>query len=86
MDYLTKAIFSLRPSAQFSFINEDYSTIKWDVLDGNAPTQAEIDAEIKAIKIAETQAIIDAENAKAAAQAKLEALGLTTNDLKALGL
>jgi len=46
MDYLTKAIFSLRPSAQFSFINEDYSTVKWDVLDGDAPTQSEIAAEI----------------------------------------
>ena len=42
--------------------------------------------EVKAEKIAEAkkQSVID--EAKAAAQAKLEALGLTVEDLKALGL
>ena len=43
------------------------------------PTQDEIDA-----AILELQA--EAENAKAAAQAKLVALGLTVEDLQALGL
>jgi hypothetical protein len=48
--YLLKAIKSLRPNSEFSFTNDDYSTIKWDVLEGDAPTQAEIDAEIVKIK------------------------------------
>jgi hypothetical protein len=86
MNYLTKAIFLLKPNAQFSFIDNDYSTIKWDVLEGEAPTQAEIDNAIEQVKADEAQAIIDQANAKAAAQAKLEALGLTVEDLQALGL
>lgn len=86
MNYLTKAIRHLKPSAQFSFTDEDYSTIKWDVLEGDAPTQAEIDAAIEQVKANEAQAIIDKANAKAAAQAKLAALGLTVEDLQALGL
>jgi hypothetical protein len=49
-DYLAQAIKSLRPSAEFSYLENDYSTIKWDILDGNPPTQAEIDAEIAKIK------------------------------------
>lgn len=48
--YLADAIKSLRPTAEFSYTDDDYSTIKWDVLDGQAPTQAEIDAEIAKIK------------------------------------
>ena len=86
MNYLTKAIRHLKPNAQFSFTDEDYSTIKWDVLEGKAPTQAEITAAIEQVKANEAQAIIDKANAKAAAQAKLEALGLTVEDLQALGL
>lgn len=86
MNYLTKAIFLLKPNAQFSFTDNDYSTIKWDVLQGDAPTQAEIDDAIEQVKADEAQAIIDQANAKAAAQAKLAALGLTVEDLTALGL
>jgi hypothetical protein len=84
--YLAKAIKRLKPTAEFSYIEEDYSTIKWDVLEGDAPTQSEINAAIVAIKKEE----VDAEKAlaekKAAAEAKLAALGLTKDDLKALGL
>jgi len=86
MKYLTKAIHKLKPSAQFSYTDDDYSTIQWDVLDGKAPTELEIDAaveQVKADEIAEAEAKAQA---KAAAQAKLAALGLTVEDLTALGL
>jgi hypothetical protein len=83
---IIKAIKNLRPSAEFSFINGDYSTIKWDVLEGNAPTQAEIDTAIEQIKANEIALEANKAAAKEAAQAKLAALGLTTDDLKALGL
>ena len=86
MSYLVKAIKKLKPSAEFSFTDDDYSTIKWDVLDGDAPTQAEIDAAIEEVKADEAQAKLDRAAKKATAEAKLEALGLTTDDLKALGL
>lgn len=86
MNYLTKAIHKLKPNSEFSITNNDYSTIKWDVLEGDAPTQAEIDDAIEQVKVEEAQAEVAAAQAKAAAEAKLAALGLTTEDLKALGL
>ncbi len=85
-NYLVAAIRKLKPNAEFSFTNNDYSTINWIVLDGDAPTQAEIDAaieEVKADEIAEANAKAQA---KATAEVKLAALGLTTDDLRALGL
>ena len=83
---MVKAIRKLKPDSEFSFTDDDYTTIKWDKLEGDAPTQAEIDAAIKQIKADEITAKAKAENDKATAQAKLEALGLTADDLKALGL
>lgn len=83
---LVTAIQFLRPKAQFSFQNADYSTIKWDFLDGDAPSQSEIDAAIEQIKADKAQAQLDKEAKKAAAEAKLVALGLDADDLKALGL
>jgi hypothetical protein len=85
-DYLAEAIWKLRPGAEFSFNEQDYSTVKFDVLEGEAPTQAEIDAAIVQVKADEVTAKAKAETDKASATAKLEALGLTADDLKALGL
>jgi len=86
MNELQKAICKLRPTAEFSFTDNDYSTIKWDVLDGDAPTQKEIDAAIKEVKADELAEAQAKAQAKAAAESKLAALGLTTDDLRALGL
>ena len=72
MTYLFKAIHKLKPNSEFSFTNNDYSTIKWDVLEGEAPTQAEIDEAIKQIKIDEVQAELDKAAAKAALLDRLE--------------
>jgi hypothetical protein len=83
---ITKAIQRLRPSAEFSFQNDDYSTIKWDVLEGDAPTLAEVNAAIEQVKADEAQAELEKAAKKQAAEAKLAALGLTTEDLQALGL
>ena len=84
--YLSLAIKKLHPEAEFSFGEDGYPSIKWDVLEGDAPTQAEIDAAIALLKGEEATEQIALEAAKEAAQAKLAALGLTTDDLKALGL
>ena len=83
-DYLSDAILKLKPNAQFVYYGSDYSTIKWDVLDGEAPTQAEIDIAIEQVKADEiTQAQAKAQ-AKAAAEGKLAALGLTVDELKTI--
>jgi hypothetical protein len=80
-EYLVRAIKKLKPTAQFSINNSDYSTVKWDVLEGKAPTQAQIDSaieQVKADEIAEAQA-------KAQAKAELlERLGITEDEAKLL--
>jgi len=86
MSYLVRAIRKLKPTAEFSFQEDDYSTVKWDVLDGEAPTQKEIDAAIKEVKADEIAYVQAKAEAKATAEGKLAALGLTTDDLRALGL
>jgi len=77
MSYLFQAIKSLRPTAEFSFNEEDYSTVKWDVLEGNAPTKAQIEAEIAKIKAAEAT---ETETKSAAKAALLERLGITADE------
>jgi len=84
MSYLIKAINNLKPNAEFAFTDNDYSTIEWHKITGSAPTQAQIDAEIEKIKASETQEKIDQATAVASANAKLQALGLTLEEIKAL--
>jgi hypothetical protein len=80
-DYLVKAIKHLRPTAEFSFIEDDYSTVNWDVLDGDAPTQAEIDVAIEQVKADE---IAEAE-VKATKRAELlDRLGITEEEARIL--
>lgn len=81
MSYLARAINNLKPEAEFSFTNEDYSTINWDVLEGAAPTQAELDAEIALIKSEEKNAAALRAEAKAAL---LERLNITEDEAKLL--
>jgi hypothetical protein len=81
MSYLVKAINKLKPKAEFSITNNDYSSIKWDVLEGNAPTQAQIDKAIEEIKAEEAQA----EASKAADKAALlDRLGITEAEARLL--
>jgi hypothetical protein len=80
-DYLLEAIRSLKPDSEFSFVNNDYSTIKWDVLNGIAPTQSEIDTAIEQIKADE---IAQAEANAAEKVALLARLGLTAEEAKLL--
>jgi hypothetical protein len=76
---IIKAIQKLRPNAEVTIIDNDYENAIWHNLEGDVPSKAELN-----------QALLDIENeklaARAVAEAKLEALGLTSDDLKALGL
>lgn len=77
---LTKALSALRPSVEFTYNNEDLSTVRWNVEGTTTPTQAEVDA-----KIAELQAEDAAlEAARESGKAKLAALGLTAEEIAAL--
>lgn len=75
--YLSEAIKRLRPSAEFSYTDDDYSTIQWHVLEGKAPTEAQIESEIAKIKAAE---ITEAETKSIAKAALLDRLGITADE------
>jgi hypothetical protein len=83
-EQLSRAIKYLRPTAQFSFTESDYSTIKWDVLEGNAPTLEEIEAAIVTISQLDIQAEEEKRSAKESARTKLAALGLTPEEINAI--
>ncbi len=77
MDYLDQAILKLKPNSEFTYSNRDYSTIQWHVLDGEAPSKAQIDAAIKQIKIDEEQEKITKAEIKTAL---LNRLGITADE------
>lgn len=80
-DLLVDAIKYLRPTSQFSFINDDYSTIEWHVLEGDAPTLAEVKNAIEIVKKEQTELKAQAENKRAALLAKL---GITEEEARLL--
>lgn len=75
--YLIEAIRKLKPNSEFVISNDDYATIEWHVLEGDAPTQAEINAAIKQIKADE---ITQAATKSAQKQALLDRLGITAEE------
>ena len=81
MSNLGKAIKALRPTSEFSYSDNDYSTIKWDKLEGDAPTKSEIDAAIKQVETDEIAAKATQQSAKSAL---LERLGLTEEEASLL--
>jgi hypothetical protein len=64
--------------------NNDFNQVIWT--DAEPITQAEYEAGIELVKAQWAQDEADAKAKKAAAEAKLAALGITSEDLKALGL
>lgn len=73
------------PQGGYYIQGDDFSTVFYD--EGITPiTKAQFDAGFAQADAWKAQKEADAITAKEAAQAKLAALGLTTDDLKALGL
>jgi len=81
MDYLNAAIQKLKPNSEYVYSGDDYSSINWHVLEGDAPTKKEIDDVIKVIKANEAKTVETKANAKTAL---LERLGLTEDEAKLL--
>jgi hypothetical protein len=76
-EYMTAAIQSLRPGSEFSYSNDDYSTIQFDVIEGEPPTIDEVKTEmVRLEKLADEQVKKDA-TAKAALLARL---GITADE------
>jgi hypothetical protein len=80
-DYLVDAIKLLKPYSEFSFQGSDYSTIKWDVLEGDAPTQAEINKAIEQVKVDE---IAEAQTKASKRAELLNRLGITEEEARIL--
>ena len=74
---LPLAIRKLAPNSEFTLKDNDYSTIEWHVLEGKAPTQAQVDAAIEQVKSDEAQAKAQAATAK---DALLDRLGITAEE------
>ncbi len=84
IDY-TKILLYKFANAEWTLNGDDYEGLTW-LSDTTKPTKSTLDAlwpEVQDLIADEAQAKIDA---KASAQAKLAALGLTIQDLQALGL
>ena len=74
----------LCPDKEWVIYGDDFDSIQW--IQGEPITKAQFEAGFAQYDAWQAQQEADKETAKAAAQAKLAALGLTTDDLKALGL
>jgi hypothetical protein len=65
-------------------INDDINMITWVGQDYPLPTQQELNNAIKAVEDKEAQDIQDKEDLRNSALAKLQALGLTAEEAKAV--
>ena len=76
----------LLPEGGWAIVGEDFDNIQW--LDETKPrcTKADFEAGFAQYDAMKAEAQAQAATDKASATAKLEALGLTADDLKALGL
>ncbi len=75
------AIFHIAPNAEFSLIEDDLSTLKWDSTDIERPSDEDIVAAIPLAKTAKETVAAEKAAAKAAILAKL---GLTQDEVTAL--
>jgi hypothetical protein len=74
----------LIPTGGWVMTGDTYEGIEF--LECEPITKAQFEAGFAKVDAQKAKAEAEAETAKATAQSKLEALGLTANDLKALGL
>jgi hypothetical protein len=82
-----EAVISLRPGAEWSMNGDDVEGIIWHTKGVEPLTSEEVQAEVNRLENAQAQAEADKKLAKASAIAKLQALGLTVNEVQvAFGL
>ena len=79
-----QAVMSLRPGIEWSMNGDDVEGIIWHTEGVEPLTTAEVEAEVARLEQAEIDAAAAREAAKAYALAKLEALGLTTEEAQAI--
>ena len=83
---ISETLNYIRPLAKWSLSGDSIDGLNWLDTNTEKPTQKEIDEGWMSLQAKIKSDITEAAAKKAAAEAKLAALGLTTDDLKALGL
>ena len=84
MTTTAQAVTSLRPGAEWTMNGDDVEGIIWHTEGVEPLTSAEVQAEIARLEQAALDEAAAREAAKASALAKLEALGLTTEEAQAI--
>ena len=79
-----QAVMSLRPGAEWTMNGDDVEGIIWHTEGVEPLTTAEVEAEVARLEQAAIDEAAAKEAAKASALAKLEALGLTTEEAQAI--
>ncbi len=83
IDKITKSIFALNPTAQFTFKDNNIDSIEW--LEGTTPiSKSDLEAKIEIIENEIEQEKQNAETKKASGKQKLKDLGLDDAEIKAL--
>ena len=83
---LSRTLEALRPNAEYALSGNDIKDIVWITHNVQPISESEYNAEYKKQSDLYAENQIKAEQAKTTAHEKLGALGLTADDLKALGL
>jgi hypothetical protein len=79
-----EAVMSLRPGAEWTMSGDDVENIIWHTESVEPLTAKEVQAEVKRLEKAAADEAAAKEAAKASALAKLQALGLTTEEAQAI--
>jgi hypothetical protein len=79
----TDAIYSLYPKGQWTLEENNLEKLSWFSADIQKPSSPEIEEELQRLILIREQQELAKEQAKASAQAKLEALGLTKEEVLA---
>ena len=83
IDKITKSIFAINPTAQFTFKDDDIDSIEWQ--NGTTPiSKSDLEAKMSSIENEIAQEETTAANKKASGKQKLKDLGLDDDEIQAL--
>ena len=83
IDKITKSIFAINPTAQFTFKDDDIDSIEWQ--NGTTPiSKSDLETKMSSIENEIAQAETAAANKKASGKQKLKDLGLDDDEIQAL--
>ena len=83
IDKITKSIFAINPTAQFTFKDDDIDSIEWQ--NGTTPiSKSDLEAKMSTIENEIAQTETDKANKKISGKQKLKDLGLDDDEIQAL--